>query len=73
MKSFGLWYLLNSLEMDKHDPNESAENRESEKTVPKFELHVNFWSLEEYKHMSSKKVPCSFLIITKLKYFNRLI
>ena len=58
MKSFGLWYLLNSLEMDKHDPNESAENRESEKTVPKFELHVNFWSLEEYKHMSSKKVPC---------------
>lgn len=44
MKSFGLWYLKNT-----NDKSES----ESE-----FDLHINFWSLEDYQHSNNGIVPC---------------
>lgn len=52
MKSFGLWYS-----------NQKSEDREINKTEEKtkspcFCLHVNFWSLEDYKHIKSNQVPC---------------
>lgn len=45
MKSFGLWYF------PKDDSADSAD-------MPEFDLHVNFWSLEDYKHIVSGEIPC---------------
>lgn len=65
MKSFGLWYL-------KSTNVEQEYNHESE-----FDLHVNFWSLEDYKHSNNNIVPCLdigikiyiYKLIDKLTFF----
>lgn len=54
MKSFGLWYLK----------DQKLENPEQ----PEFDLHVNFWSLEDYKHIDNSTVPCLDIGIKVCKY-----
>lgn len=72
MKSFGLWYLMR----DGVPENTSPELAESE-ILPKFDLHVNFWSLEDYSHIESADIPCldigikikEYELIDKLTFF----
>lgn len=44
MKSFGMWY-------------QGQNGQDSEKEIPEFDLHVNFWSLEDIKTNSDVKEP----------------
>ena len=88
MKSFGLWYLENSNEKYNSEVSSSTgeenletvtkiENIVEENEKPEFDLHVNFWSLEDYKYMDSKKIPCldvgikiyKYKLIEKLTFF----
>lgn len=79
MKSFGLWYLAKSNEGDALDGNSglseensrlNIKNKETaeEDEKPKFDLHVNFWSLEDYKHIDSEEIPCLDIGIKICKY-----
>lgn len=63
MRSFGLWYLpakRNNSNLDniRSKEIESLESYEEEIKGTEFELHVNFWSLEDYKYIDSGTVPC---------------
>lgn len=70
MKSFGLWY------QPKETKDESGGKMPTDKK-PKFDLHVNFWSIEEYNHSIDENNPyldIGFLItnytsIKKLKFY----
>lgn len=44
MKSFGMWY-------------QGQNGQDSEREIPEFDLHVNFWSLEDIKTNSDVKEP----------------
>lgn len=79
MKSFGLWYLENKKDDDISSyslptTGESLENTAEKeasadkKEIPEFELHVNFWSLEDYKHIESEDIPCLDIGIKVCKY-----
>lgn len=59
MKSFGMWY----------EPNNLAQNEDSKQL--KFDLHVNFWSLEDIK--TDKEITKPYLDIgIKIENYNRL-
>ena len=65
MKSFGLWYLINKHTDDSNenttettDIMTSTEHGILKTRKPEFDLHVNFWSLEDYKHIDNECVPC---------------
>ncbi len=46
------------------EKEEAAEENEK----PEFDLHVNFWSLEDYKHKESEEIPCLDIGIKVCKY-----
>lgn len=82
MKSFGLWYLSgernnNDLDDIESKDIETRSNFSGEIKEPEFDLHVNFWSLEDYKHIDSGTVPCldmgikihRYKLIDKLTFF----
>lgn len=79
MKSFGLWYLVNKEKQDQqystelknqinNSQKQSGNTAAEQNDPPEFDLHVNFWSLEDYKHMDSKIVPCLDIGIKIKKY-----
>jgi len=78
MKSFGLWYLKSEIESAKQELTEnSTQKNASEDTndsnkIPveesEFDLHINFWSLEDYKHTNNSIVPCLDIGIKIYKY-----
>ena len=88
MKSFGLWYLANDRVGDNTQtgsrPGEENsasstenENSDQQKDKPVFDLHINFWSLEDYKHIKSENIPCldigikivNYRLIDKLTFY----
>ncbi len=86
MKSFGLWYLANGQVDDtaevgsgvkKSELSTVNEKAEEENEKPEFDLHINFWSLEDYKHIVSENIPCldigikicRYKLIDKLTFF----
>ena len=77
MKSFGLWYLKSqtentSQELSKNNTSENIstlkERVPGESEHSEFDLHVNFWSLEDYKHIDNSIVPCLDIGIKIYKY-----
>ncbi len=81
MKSFGLWYLKSQVENIKQEitenntqENTSENTNDSNETSltklehSEFDLHVNFWSLEDYKHTNNSIVPCLDIGIKIYKY-----
>lgn len=84
MKSFGLWYLINKHTDDSNenttettDIMTSTEHGILKTRKPEFDLHVNFWSLEDYKHIDNECVPCldigikinGYKLLNKLTFF----
>lgn len=87
MKSFGLWYWANhkgdiseassSLDEENSRLVTNKEDVAEEHEKPEFDLHVNFWSLEDYKHIKSDEIPCldigimvnKYKLIDKLTFF----
>ncbi len=81
MKSFGLWYLKSQVENIKQEitenntqentsenTNDSNETSLTELEHSEFDLHVNFWSLEDYKHTNNSIVSCLDIGIKIYKY-----
>lgn len=80
MKSFGLWYKSQTENTEQGLAKNSSQENSSENMDSfnkplsegsgrsEFDLHVNFWSLEDYKHTDNNTVPCLDIGLKIFKY-----